>query len=363
MKTYADPSGKKCFLISDIHKMDAVSYTLMPRTLNLKMVLLVGLCFFVSGKTMSQKADLNLGQTKYLSFHNNFWVNLHHFFYEQATGQQKAKALGDGIHISDREDSLALTSLEPGDLHKFDKVLTFYKSKVVDQPLIRSGKLLAWLENIPEINEVSDTAYGSEFSMVLGLASEVYGKYFWDKHSRQNEILLERFLELLAKTEDTVLSKMEKLSGNQWKGRVRVDICRFGNWAGAYSPADDNIVVSTIDPSMNSTLFVEFVFHESSHLLFGRSCAFRKSLKSARERIQTNAPHQLWHAAMFFLCGRATEDALREQGIDHQMIMTAKSVFLDFYDLDEFRSALDSYYEDEIDVVEVAALLMNISYE
>ena len=142
---------------------------------------------------------------------------------------------------------------------------------------------------------------------------------------------------------------------------VRVDLTTYGNWASAYSPADDNIVVSSVDPSINSTLFIEFVFHESSHLLFTRNSPFRISIFRAAKELEMKPPKHLWHAAMFYLSGLATKEVLNEYGVSHELIMKKKNVFGTYYQNEKFRLALNDYYDSKIELSEVSTTLLKIN--
>lgn len=63
---------------------------------------------------------------------------------------------------------------------------------------------------------------------------------------------------------------------------------------------------------MSSTIFIEFVFHESSHLLFTRKSPFRMSIFTRSKEMKVKQPRLLWHAAMFYLSGLATKEVLKD---------------------------------------------------
>lgn len=286
---------------------------------------------------------------------------MHHFLYELASEQQLKHLKGDGSNYMDIGDSLAFEKLPAKDSAVMGQAIQYYRDSLIDKPLLFSGKRLRWLQTQPTAQAITDTGLSYPFSDILNRVKPIYQSQFWPRHQQHNLQLFQEYMELIEQTENAVVEKMERFSGKQWLGTVRVDLSTYGNWASAYSPNDDNIVVSSIDPALHSTLYVEFIFHESSHLLFSRNSPFRITLfKTARE-MEITYPRNLWHAAMFYLSGLSTRDALQGQGIQHQLIMPQKSVFLNYYQNEAFREILDRYYLGKLTREEmVRALLLKV---
>ncbi len=311
------------------------------------------------GTAQNHAVEDLIGNTDYLRFHSNYWLNFHHFFYEHASRQQLAKLQEDDLGYVNARDAEIIEALTVEDKALYKQIIEFYRTEVVERPLIRSGNLLHWLQFQPPARVVTDTTFGASFTGILNAGKDLYSQHFWQRHDELNKSLLNSYLDIIDSTEGSVISRMTQLSGAEWNGVVRVDISTYGNWAGAYSPADDNIVVSTIDPFMHSTLFVEFVFHESSHLLFGIKSPFRVALYHASQKMEKDYPRQLWHASMFYLSGLATYYALKNIGIDHQLIMPQKEVFINYYNQDKFKEILLAYYRAEIDLETTARRLIS----
>jgi hypothetical protein len=189
----------------------------------------------------------------------------------------------------------------------------------------------------------------------------IYTQHFWPHHERHNRELFESYHEIIQVIESAIIPDMERLSGSTWEGRVRVDLTTYGNWASAYSPADDNIVVSSIDPALNSTLYLEFIFHEGSHLLFSRQSPFRYTLWRTARELDIKLPRGLWHAAMFYLSGLSTQAALAQHEVPHELIMPQKDVFPSYYQDAHFRKTLEAYYQAEITIAAMATALLDPS--
>lgn len=299
-----------------------------------------------------------IAQTAYFSFHSNPWVNLHHFLYERASHRQEEHLTKDNVSFLTIGEEEVETQLSEAERATLAKGVAFYERYVIDQSLLGSGRVLKWLHDQKADAPISDTSFSRAFTETLNATAALYRAHFWPVHHRHNLQVLEQHKATIQAAEQTVIRQMETFSGSAWNQRVRVDISTYGNWAGAYSPADDNIVVSTIDPAMQTSLFVEFVFHEGAHLLFGRSSPFRQALFKGSRSLGLNYPKQLWHAAMFYLCGRATTDALASLEMPHSMVMEEKGVFLKHYYNPSFRTTLDTYYKAGCSMDEMAQLLL-----
>ena len=65
------------------------------------------------------------------------------------------------------------------------------------------------------------------------------------------------------------------------------------------------------------------------------------------EELNVQFPRNLWHASMFYLCGRATQDELQKLGVQHEMIMDVNNIFSK-YNTEGFRETNERYYASEI---------------
>ncbi|MGX1928870.1 hypothetical protein [Flagellimonas sp. 2504JD4-2] len=325
------------------------------------LLILIGIIYCSTIYAQGHIASDNILQTQYFSFHNNIWMNLHHFLYEQASNGQKNKLREDGLGFRDIGDSLKISELTLREKQLFNKGIEFYKKNIIDQELINSGRIFKWLQFQPTDQAIIDTSYSKVFTENLNRLKPLYVSHFWQRHRTENNNLLFAYIDLIKKIESKVIRKMEKLSGSKWKGVVRIDLTTYGNWASAYSPDFDNIVISSIDPNMDSTIFIEFVFHESSHLLFLRKSDFRMSLFKKTKELNLTQPRSLWHAAMFYLSGLATKEVLNEYGLDHILIMKKKNVFAKYYQNEKFKLILTDYYKSNIELDELATQLLQLN--
>ncbi len=302
---------------------------------------------------LNGQSDFEAG-SEHFSFHINKWINLHHFFYERASKRQAIHLEENKLKFLDYGEAGIINGLNEEEKAILEQVQNFYSSHIIDRPLLLSGKSLKWLQKQASNKVISDTSFSAEFTAILNRSMPLYEKHFWPLHYKLSQKLLAQYIDTIRATEAFVISKMESFSGVNWNDKVRVDLTAYGNWASAYSPDFDNIVISSIDPEMHSSLFVEFVFHEGSHLLFTRRSAFRKTLFEKSKKLEISYPKNLWHAAMFYLSGLASQEALLTIGVRHRLIMDRKNVFANYYNDENFRSILSKYYHGKINLNEMA---------
>ena len=329
---------------------------------------------------------LQAQSTTYFEFHNNFWINLHHYLYQQATGSQLAQLHEDGLTFTELKEEDVLRDLDESDKQAIKNAIDYYKAHLADKHLRRDlSELSRWLQAMGEsvrhpgsagdvrtdprpneersgIEEITDTSYTSEYTSIMNAASKAYQVSLWPIHQQLNRDVLDNYLTLIRETESEVIEKMEQLADYRWPDsvKVRVDLTVYANYAGAYTVTRPNlnIYLSTIDPLNNTSSFVETIFHEGSHVLYNmQDSPFRGAIYNMSEEMNIEFPNGLWHASMFYLCGRATADALKPYGINHKLDMDIRNIYAS-YNTPEFRNILESYYTGNNDMQTTVANLL-----
>lgn len=303
-------------------------------------------------------------ETKYFKFHSNYWLNLHHFLYQKAEGGQLRKLQEDGMAFPDIGELAAWNNLSDSERNILEASMDYYKQNLIDKTLRRGlGKVRLWLKMQPQNGAIIDTTHSLALTSILNKVSPIYREHFWELHDRYNKRIINRHLTTIGQIESTVIPKMEALAANKWPSTVtvRVDVCAYANWAGAYTSTkpEMNIVISSLDPLNEGSYFIETVLHEGTHLLYkyGESPVREKIFYKAEE-LKMDFPSNLWHAMLFYLCGKATQDELRRYGIKHKMIMDVKNIFKK-YNTSSFRSTLTDYYHKKIDLDRTIFELLN----
>lgn len=301
--------------------------------------------------------------TDYFEFENNYWVNLHHFLYQKADSGQLRKLEEDGLDFIEIGENKAYEQLSSKEKEILNQAIKYYKDSLITKSLRRDlNDLRIWLNEKEEFKNISDNSFGEEFTAIINSFSPIYEKHFWEIHKAHNLSVLKKHIAIVDEIENEVINKMERLSLNKWPDstKVRVDITAYANWAGAYTSSKPkmNIVLSTMDPNNVTSSFMETVLHEGSHLLylFGES-PIRDKFYFKSEELELEFPRNLWHASMFYLCGRATQDALSEQNINHNMLIDEKNIFSD-YNTSEFRNISEAYYNNTLNADSMVVKLL-----
>jgi len=327
----------------------------------MKKILLACLSFIIISGCLAQSA---IQSTEYFEFYNNYWINLHHFLYQKAKGSQLKKLEEDGMGFRKIGEDTVVLSRSENDV--LDRAIYYYQKNLIDKDLRRDlGAIRRWLQQQAEPEEIRDTTFSAAYTDLLNEVSTVYKRHFWKLHKELNLNVLNHHIEVLRALELEVIGKIEKLAKYKWPdvAKVRVDLTVYANYAGAYTATDPsmNIVISTIDPLNNTSSLIETVYHEGSHLLFNyQDSPFRGEIYYQAQEMKMEFPRNLWHACLFYLCGRATQDALKSLSIDHKMDMDVRNIFAG-YNTQKFRNTLEDYYQGMIDLKNtVSALLADL---
>ncbi|MEM8763185.1 MAG: hypothetical protein AAGD88_05210 [Bacteroidota bacterium] len=308
----------------------------------------------LSSPTPAQpQAPSVLDSTLHYVFHNNYWINLHHFLYQKASGGQLSKLLQDGnrmLVIGEKPVEASLTIRQRSSL---DSAIGYYKSNVIQKSLLRGlGYERYWLQKQVGSKAVKDSTVSQEFVDVLNSVSTTYRETYWPIHKKHNAEILEHQISNIRKLEKRVISRMERLSLNPWpsKAKVRVDLTVYANYAGAYTPTRPifNVIVSTVDPNSLGPDFLETIFHEGSHLLFRYESAWRDSIFQTFEAgvYKMKFPRHLWHVSLFYLCGQVCKEEFAQIGIqDYEMTLLTRNIFKSYQSIELF-AALDEYMQN-----------------
>ncbi|MTI40824.1 hypothetical protein [Fulvivirga lutimaris] len=321
-------------------------------------------CYFNSlGQILTNSS---VDSTVYYSFHIDYWVNLHHFLYQKAKGSQIAKLQEDGLEFQDIGESDIYASLSKHQRQQLDNSIKFYAQNLIQKDLLRDlGEIRVWLQNHKNSHKIKDTLISREYTDILNNASEVYKNTFWPVHKSHNLKVLQKHIDLIKDIESPVIPKIEKLSLNKWpaNSKVRIDLTVYGNYAGAYTPSRPrmNIFISTIDPRALTLSFVETIFHEGSHLLFNYGGPWRGGITEIFEqnKLAIDYPIHLWHASLFYLCGKICKEEFSKKGFDDYIILMFDRNIFSEYRKDKHLLTLNRYYADKITFAEAITEMLN----
>ena len=303
------------------------------------------------------KTNDQIGQSDRYVFYSNFWVNMHHFLYNQSLAIKEAK--GDKpigqfewkkISSSEKEilntvfnyyqDSLLQYDLRTGDVH-------FYFKK--------------WCIGFSEKNNLPKFEHNDSINTYLNLVKPIYQKYFWPKHNAANKKVLSDNLALIKKYENRAVERLEELTQHEWvKEKIRVDVSFHSKLERPYTNTHGGVHV-VMDSGNNARPkgnWLELLFHETSHhLIFPSKCYVGDLIKKTAEETGMKAPRQLWHAYLFYFTGVVTREYMIEEGFtDYELYMVRERPFYWVYPwLDKY---LPKYINGEASLEEVTKELI-----
>jgi hypothetical protein len=130
---------------------------------------------------------------------------------------------------------------------------------------------------------------------------------------------------MLSKYSTDLKRDLAKAYATKWpRAPLRVDVCEYANWAGAYTTLPPHITISSIAEGNLGDAALETLFHEASHTIFQKVLDTMRS--EAREQNKLYRDRDVWHAILIYTTGEmvrrhlngyvpsATKDSLYERG-------------------------------------------------
>jgi hypothetical protein len=219
-------------------------------------------------------------------FHSNFWVNLHHFLYEQAIAKNPA----------------------PSDSKDWQQVLEAYRRDITTHALLSTdiAGINAALSSVDDDQSLKQAGMDAELTGNLGRAAVVYRARWWPEHNRMNLAWIAAATPLVAKYEGVMKKDLAAAFQTAWpEERIRTDVAEYASWAGAYTMLEPtHITISSGDGGNAGPATLETLFHEASHALIRKiSDALNAELEKQNRLFQRRA---VWHAVLFYTVGEVT---------------------------------------------------------
>lgn len=302
-------------------------------------------------------------------FHSGFWVNLHHFLYEQAR-------LTSGLAIVTREGPqsprwndapLSLLDVPAAEIRAWQSAVKFYAKDFAERDLLSNGDMnvinnrLAELENCPDLSGATTPACNAglepELVKALDEAAPVYREHWWPAQDRANRAWINAVAPLVRERGVDLSEQLALIYQKRWPaGRMRVDVVGYAGPNGAYTTLSPvHVTVSSHDPRNQGIYAYEVLFHESSHTLAGG--LMEAIARECRERDKP-IPRDLWHAVLFYTTGElvqremsapnATDSGSRGGG-SARYVPYAQHYGLYSGGWNRFRGLLDLYWQPYLD--------------
>ncbi|MGH9774725.1 MAG: hypothetical protein ACRD50_07235 [Candidatus Acidiferrales bacterium] len=236
-------------------------------------------------------------------FHSGFWINLHHFLYEQARLSTGASA--------DSRQSVDWSAA----LHYYATEMSS-RDLLFDSRMVLINNRLAQMEPCPDLSGTSSPTCASglrpELIATLERAAPVYRARWWPQQDRANRAWIAAVAPMVLQMGLPLARQLSRVYHSDWPGDpIPVDVTAYGGPFGAYTSLDPiHITVSSADSRNQGLAAFEILFHEASHALAGG--VEDAIVRDCRAR-EIPVPRDLWHALLFYTTGEMVKRALDQQ--------------------------------------------------
>jgi pimeloyl-ACP methyl ester carboxylesterase len=224
-------------------------------------------------------------------FHSGFWINLHHFLYEQALLRKRAANSGQTASIATTPKS----QLSAEQQKLWDAALDYYTKTMIKRDLLLDSDMRTINDQLAESERASDLSkpgLSGDLIKILESVAPVYRALWWPQHDKANRFWIAVVIPMVQQFSHTLINQLTAAYKAKWPADlIRVDVVEYANWAGAYTTFDRadkvHITIST-DPGNQGFAALEIVFHEASHSMVLRGTALWRKPSHASAVLRTN---------------------------------------------------------------------------
>ena len=282
-------------------------------------------------------AAAGVAQAGPFEFHSNFWLNLHHFLYEQALHPAKA-----------RED------LTGADKAAWDKALNFYRASMIKHDLLTDVNMQAIDTELAEDETLPKLVVNGEDGAVwetLNSVAAIYRATWWSAHDQANRSFVAAAVPLVQKYSAQMIQQMTTVYESAWpKDAVRVDVAEYANWAGAYTYTYGwgkvHEIMSSSDDDYQGNAALEMLFHEASHGMVpieGGRLGGQLSVVAKSDGVVL--PNDLVHIFIFYTAGELTRRNLG--AVNYVPYADKKRLYQD--DWARWHNSIAVYWKEHVD--------------
>ncbi|MGB2627425.1 MAG: hypothetical protein WAK20_11605 [Candidatus Acidiferrum sp.] len=286
------------------------------RLAHLRVLLLIGIAVMLLAMSPcihAQEIDSGYGPLPVFEFHSGFWVNLHHFLYQEARAKSAAK---DALAASPAASAPILkqspgstVTLNPTEQKIWDNAVEYYrenhsmKDLQINIDLILLKDQLGDFEDCDELTgkkkSTCDAGLPGKEGAVLESVAPIYRAHWWADHNRANRRWVARVAPLVREQGVGLSQRLAEIYQSKWpKDKIRVDVCAYANAAGAYTTLDPlRVTISSLDPRNQGSEALEVLFHESSH---GLALPVQNAIARECRQRDKPIPRNLWHALIYY---------------------------------------------------------------
>jgi hypothetical protein len=268
-------------------------------------------------------------------FHSGFWMNLHHFLYQQARlgrpapkpastapdmpEQATASEARTPAQAPDGSKQASLAALAPEEQQAWAAALNYYAQDLAGRDLLFNGDMVKIKDRLADLESCKNlSGHGSpecasglraELVAALERAAPVYRARWWPEHDRANRAWIAGVAPMVRQFGGALARQLAETYRADWPaGRLRVDVVIHGGPFGAYTSLDPvRLAISSADPRNQGPAALEVLFHEASHALAG---SVRDAIARECRARGKPIPRDLWHALLFYTTGEMVKRAL-----------------------------------------------------
>jgi hypothetical protein len=257
------------------------------------------------------------GPRPIFEFHSGFWLNLHHFLYEQARIAEHIQTSQGSSTKSAVADPNKSTDPAPA----WQAAMDYYRKNMAhrdllfDRNMVLINNRLADLETCPDLSgrTITSCTSGLQTNMIAALegAAPIYRARWWPDHDRKNRDWIDGDAPLVRNIGLPLAEDLSSVYEKPWQREaIRVDVVIYAGPFGAYTSLDPTHITVASNDSRNEGLAgFEILFHEASHAL---AVPVQDAIAEDCRLRDIPIPRDLWHALLFYTTGEMVRRAAAE---------------------------------------------------
>lgn len=299
-------------------------------------------------QTPAGEAKSGSGTVGPFEFHSGFWINLHHYLYQQALQSSQGAPLATG--------SSGIGKLSPSEQTQWQQALTFYQQSIIGHDLMTDPGMNAIdtvLAETGDTDSIDSSGLKDDLVKVLDEAAPIYRARWWSGHDLANRFWIRTVTPLVLELGPALMKQLASAYNVPWPAQpIRVDVAVYANWAGAYTYGSKHVhtIISSEDPSYQGFAALEMLFHEASHGMVSEDSGHIADLISRESKADgIPTPADLVHAMIFFTAGEFARRDLASVGVGHYQPYAIKNGLYPRSGWIRYESALDLFWIPHLD--------------
>src|SRR5262249_12103977 len=153
--------------------------------ISLAVLLLVVIAFPIHAASVDKAPPAPVATVYPFEFHSGFWINLHHFLYEQALLQKKNK----GAAQTTATQTASANALPPEEQQLWQSAVDYYMANIIKRDLLFDQDLVTINDQLGEsenASNLSQSGVNPDLAKILESVAPIYRTQWWPQHDRAN---------------------------------------------------------------------------------------------------------------------------------------------------------------------------------